>query len=103
MLYDLCTHTQETNHDAHLSALIDGETGQALLNGDNMAKSYGTTILFGNVEIIYSGSGTALEWIRSPKNKKLSKDLVLGVLSVGKLTPPNIQYRYLIEKEKAPM
>lgn len=83
-------------------ALIDGETGQAILNGDNMAKSYGTTIVFGNVEISYSGSGTSVEWIRSPKNKRLSKDVILSVLSVGKLTPPNINYRYLIDKEKAP-
>lgn len=82
--------------------MIDGETGKALLNGEFSTKSYGTTIVFGNVEITYSGSGETMEWIRSPKYKRLSKDLVLEVLSVGQLTPPNIHYRYLIEKEKAP-
>ncbi|XP_056632510.1 A disintegrin and metalloproteinase with thrombospondin motifs 9 isoform X2 [Diorhabda sublineata] len=88
--------------DDNYLVLIDGETGDSLLNGNFMANTDGLDIKFGNIKLKYSGSGTPVEWINSEKNKKLPKDLVVSFLSMRTLSPPNIQYRYVIDVKEAP-
>lgn len=82
--------------------MINAETGEYLLNGNHNVKSNEYVIKFGEVEITYSGSSSPLEWITSPKYQKLPGDLILEVLTGGKMSPPNIHYRYIISKEDAP-
>lgn len=58
-------------------------------------------MVYGGLTISYSGSETHVERLITPKNRKLTKDLVLEVLTVSG-TPPDITYRYTINKEMAP-
>ncbi|KAG5867323.1 hypothetical protein JTB14_008248 [Gonioctena quinquepunctata] len=88
--------------DENYLVLIDGETGISILNGDHMANTDGLEVEFGNIVLKYSGSNATIEWITSPKNRKLPKDLVLSVLSVGSLSPPDIRYKYVIDVKEAP-
>lgn len=57
---------------------------------------------YGPVIIKYSGSNAQTEWISTLKTKKLHKDLVVEVLSIKNLSPPDITYRYVISTEAAP-
>lgn len=82
--------------------LRDGETNEFLLNGNHNVKNEKYIIKLGEVEITYSGSSSPREWIISPKNQKLPGDLILEVLTGGSMSPPNIYYRYVINKEDAP-
>lgn len=59
-------------------------------------------VISGGVIINYSGSSAAVERITTPKNHKLTKDLVLWILSIGEARPPDITYRYIISEESAP-
>ncbi|XP_074026740.1 ADAM metallopeptidase with thrombospondin type 1 motif A isoform X3 [Leptinotarsa decemlineata] len=88
--------------DENYLVLIDGETGDPILNGNYMANTDGLEVKFGNINLNYSGASSTIEWIISPKNRKLPKDLVISVLSVGKLSPPDIRYRYVIDIKEAP-
>ncbi|XP_018561715.1 A disintegrin and metalloproteinase with thrombospondin motifs 9 isoform X2 [Anoplophora glabripennis] len=89
-------------NDENYLVLIDGETGIPILNGNYIAITHETDVIFGSLIIKYSGTNATVEWITTPKNHKLTKDLVLSVLSVGKLTAPHITYRYVINKDEAP-
>lgn len=83
-------------------ALVDGETGEYILNGKHVVSTQQKDVIFGAVLIKYSGSGATVERITTPKNHKLTKDLVLEVLSVGNSGPPDISYRYIINQENSP-
>ncbi|CAH1278310.1 unnamed protein product, partial [Diabrotica balteata] len=85
-----------------VNVLLDGETGESLLNGNFMANRDSVDIIFANIKLKYSGSNTSVEWINSETNKKLPKDLVVKVLSMQSLSPPNIHYRYVIDVKEAP-
>ncbi|XP_050511629.1 A disintegrin and metalloproteinase with thrombospondin motifs 9 isoform X2 [Diabrotica virgifera virgifera] len=88
--------------DDNYLVLLDGETGESLLNGNFMANRDSVDIIFANIKLKYSGSNTSVEWINSETNKKLPKDLVVKVLSMQSLSPPNIHYRYVIDVKEAP-
>ncbi|KAJ8984117.1 hypothetical protein NQ317_017326 [Molorchus minor] len=90
-----------TTDDNYL-VLIDGETEYPILNGNYTVATHITDIVFGSLILTYSGTNNSVERITTPKNHKLTKDLVVAVLSVGKLTPPHISYRYVIRKDEAP-
>lgn len=85
-----------------LLALVDGETGEYVLNGDFRISRALKEVVFGDMTITYSGSEAVVEYIKTPKNRRLKKDLVLEVLSIGKLVPPDISYRYTIRRDSAP-
>lgn len=93
---------QGIRNDDNYLALVDGETGEYILNGNNSVSTFLKDIHFGGVKITYSGSEVDVENITSPKNTKISKDLIVEVLSVGKVRPPNITYKYTIQKDRAP-
>lgn len=57
---------------------------------------------YGHVLVKYSGSKAIIEWISTTKTQKLQKDLVVEVLSIQNLSPPNITYRYMISNDAAP-
>lgn len=82
--------------------LVDGETGEFVLNSKTMIAPQQKDVIFGGVIISYSGSSAAVERITTPKNHKLTKDLVVRILSVGEVVPPNITYNYTIDQENAP-
>ncbi|KAJ8921175.1 hypothetical protein NQ315_013647 [Exocentrus adspersus] len=88
--------------DENYLVLIDGETDKPILNGNYLAVTHESDVVFGSVIIKYSGTNATMESITTPKNHKLTRDLILAVLSVGKLTPPNIVFRYVIDKDQAP-
>lgn len=83
------------------AALVDGETGEYVLNGNFVTSSFKRDLVYGGLTITYSGSHSRIERITTPKNRKLSRDLVLEVLAATG-TPPDIRYRYTINKEMAP-
>lgn len=83
-------------------ALVDGESGEYILNGNYMANTNEEDVVFGSLIIKYSGANASIERITTPKNHKLTKDLVVEVLCVGNITPPDISYRYLISRDDAP-
>ncbi|ERL92127.1 hypothetical protein D910_09447 [Dendroctonus ponderosae] len=90
------------NGDAVSLALRDGETGQYILNGNQMLMTQEVEVEYGPMIIKYSGSNAKTEWISTLKTKKLHKDLVVEVLSIKNLSPPDITYHYVIRKDAAP-
>lgn len=80
-------------------ALRDGETGKYILNGNQMLMTQEVDVEYGPMIIKYSGSNAQTEWISA---KKLHKDLVVEVLSIKNLSPPDITYHYVIRKDAAP-
>ncbi|XP_008190626.1 A disintegrin and metalloproteinase with thrombospondin motifs 9 isoform X2 [Tribolium castaneum] len=93
---------QNANNDTNYLVLVDGETGEYVLNSKTMIAPQQKDVIFAGIIISYSGSSAAIERITTPKNHKLTKDLVLGVLSVGHALAPDITYRYIIDRENAP-
>ncbi|XP_019769669.2 A disintegrin and metalloproteinase with thrombospondin motifs 9 isoform X2 [Dendroctonus ponderosae] len=88
--------------DENFLALRDGETGQYILNGNQMLMTQEVEVEYGPMIIKYSGSNAKTEWISTLKTKKLHKDLVVEVLSIKNLSPPDITYHYVIRKDAAP-
>lgn len=83
-------------------ALQDGETGEYVLNGKHMVSTFAKEVFYGGLLVKYSGSEEPIETISTPKNKKLAKDLIISVLSVGAAMPPDIYYRYIVSREATP-
>lgn len=81
---------------------MDSVTGEYILNGKHVVSQFPKDVFYGGTTINYSGSETIVETITTPKHNKLTQDLILEVLSIGKLPPPDIAYRYVIGKESAP-
>lgn len=90
---------QNLHTDDNYLALVDAETGSYILNGNFIVSGFLKDVVFSGMTITYSGAEQAVEHIKTPKNRRLKKDLILEVLSVGKLFPPDISYRYTIRKE----
>lgn len=84
------------------TALVDGETGEYILNGKHVVSTFAKDVFFGGLTIKYSGSEDIVETLTTVRNHKLTKDLILEVLSVGTARPPDITYRYTISKDVAP-
>lgn len=83
-------------------ALVDGETGKYILNGDLNIVVYEKDIDYGGMTIKYNGSERSIVKLSTPKTKRLTKDLIIEVLSVGDAGPPDITYRYTVVKDKSP-
>ena len=54
------------------------------------------TIQYGGITLEYSGSDSVVERVNS--SLPLRKDLIVEVLTVGSLYPPQVHYRYVISK-----
>ncbi|XP_064095145.1 A disintegrin and metalloproteinase with thrombospondin motifs 9-like isoform X4 [Macrobrachium nipponense] len=88
--------TQRSYHDRpnddNYLALVDLETGEYLLNGHWIVTPFPKLIEFGGTMLEYTGSNAITERINSTKPMK--KKLLVQVLSVGDLNPPNIIYSF---------
>ncbi|KAG8224368.1 hypothetical protein J437_LFUL005249 [Ladona fulva] len=87
-----------TAKDDNYLALVNADTGEYLLNGNFIVSMFRKLIIYGGTTIEYSGSDAATERINS--SRPLSKDLIVEVLSVGKLNPPNVFYQYTVLHNK---
>ncbi|XP_078001337.1 A disintegrin and metalloproteinase with thrombospondin motifs 9-like [Glandiceps talaboti] len=65
-----------------------------ILNGNYAVSMYRREIHVANTRIEYSGSDTVIERINC--SSTIHQDLILQVLSVGNLYPPNINYTYTV-------
>ncbi|CAM1298104.1 ADAMTS9 (predicted) [Pycnogonum litorale] len=68
-----------------------------ILNGKFILRSFELKLYYGGVEIEYSGSNTTVEIIKT--SSRLQKDLIIEVLTVGHLYPPDIKYQYMVPSE----
>ena len=80
---------RNSNDDTYI-ALRDVESGEYILNGDFVMSMFRKTIQYGGMTLEYSGSDTVVERINS--SKPLRKDLLVEVLTVGNLYPPQVGY-----------
>lgn len=80
----------------------DGETGRFILNGNQMLMTQEMEIEYGHVVLRYSGSKAKNESITTSATQKLRKPLIVEVLSIKNLSPPNISFSYAISKDVAP-
>uniref|UniRef100_A0A023EZL6 Putative a disintegrin and metalloproteinase with thrombospondin motifs 9 n=1 Tax=Triatoma infestans TaxID=30076 RepID=A0A023EZL6_TRIIF len=87
-----------SSKDDNYLALMDSETNDRILNGNFVVSMFEKRFLYGGVILQYSGSSEAIERINS--SRPLEKDLIVQVLSVGNLTPPNIKYEYSVHKQR---
>ncbi|CAG0917323.1 unnamed protein product [Notodromas monacha] len=87
---------QGSNKDDNYLALRVPDPGDDyLLNGKFVVSMFAKTLKYGGTQIDYSGSGAVTERINST-GRPLHKDLVVEVLTVGNLYPPDIHYSYTI-------
>nr|XP_045600397.1 A disintegrin and metalloproteinase with thrombospondin motifs 9-like isoform X1 [Procambarus clarkii] len=88
--------TQQSYHDQSTDdnylALVDPETGKYLINGGSVVIPFPKLVAFGGTLLEYSGSSSVTERINS--TKPLQKKLLVQILSVGDLNPPNVVYSY---------
>jgi hypothetical protein len=75
-------------------ALLDSND-EFILNGHFVVSMFRKTLHYGGSILEYSGSDEVIERINS-SSRPIKTDLVLQVLSVGKLNPPDIIYQYVI-------
>ncbi|KDR16488.1 hypothetical protein L798_08797, partial [Zootermopsis nevadensis] len=83
--------------DDNYLALVDEDTGEYILNGGFMVSIFRKILLFGGATLEYTGSQTVVERVNS-SSRPLKKDLILEVLSVGRLYPPNITFQYTVQR-----
>ncbi|KAF7271026.1 hypothetical protein GWI33_016056 [Rhynchophorus ferrugineus] len=83
-------------------ALRDGETGHYILNGGQMLMTQEIDVQFGPTIIRYSGSSAIRERITTMRNQKLYRVLIVEVLSIARLSPPDITFRYVTSEDMAP-
>ncbi|XP_075230362.1 ADAM metallopeptidase with thrombospondin type 1 motif A isoform X2 [Lycorma delicatula] len=84
-----------SSKDDNYLALIDGETGDYILNGNFIVTTFRKLMLYGGTTLEYSGSVSAVERINC--SRPLTKDLIIEILSVGDLYPPDIVYHYTVQ------
>jgi hypothetical protein len=60
-------------------ALVDGDTGEYILNGGFMVSIFRKLLLFGEATVEYTGSQTVVERVNS-SSRPLKKDLILEVI-----------------------
>ncbi|XP_017769222.1 PREDICTED: A disintegrin and metalloproteinase with thrombospondin motifs 20 isoform X2 [Nicrophorus vespilloides] len=92
----------DDNADENYLVLRDSITQNYILNGNYVISVSSKELGYGGLTIFYSGSKENVESLRTERNFKLTKDLLLDVLSVGNVRPPDIQYRYTISSKNAP-
>ncbi|XP_035886888.1 A disintegrin and metalloproteinase with thrombospondin motifs 9 isoform X5 [Phyllostomus discolor] len=79
---------------------LSNSTGEFLLNGDFVVTMAKKEIYIGNTLLEYSGSYNAVERINC--TDRIEEDLLLQVLSVGKLHNPDVRYSFNIPIEDKP-
>ena len=84
--------------DDNYIAVRDVDTGEYLMNGGFILSMFKKSIQYGDVILDYTGSDTVTERLNS--TKPIKKDLVVEVLTVGALNPPDIIFTYLVSREK---
>ena len=88
--------------DTNYLALKD-EADNYILNGNRAISIQRREVHFGGVQFDYSGSSALTESIKTSRYDKLTNNVYLEVLMSGTdLIPPNIQYRYRIDRHIAP-
>ncbi|XP_073974376.1 ADAM metallopeptidase with thrombospondin type 1 motif A isoform X2 [Rhodnius prolixus] len=86
-----------SSKDDNYLALMDSEKNEHILNGKFVVSMFEKRLMYGGTVLRYSGSSEAIERIHS--TRPLDKDLIVQVLSVGNLSPPNIIYEYSVQKQ----
>lgn len=84
---------RDSHNDSNYLALRLKNTGKYILNGDFMVM-HRKLILHPGVTIDYSGPDGLIERLNS--SRPIRVDLVLEVLSVGEVNPPQISYEYTV-------
>ncbi len=84
----------DTARDDNYLALLDNNE-EYILNGHFVVSMFRKTLHYSGSILEYSGSDEVVERINS-SSRPIKSDLVLQVLSVGKLNPPDIMYQYVI-------
>jgi len=90
-----------SNDDTYI-ALRDVDTGEYLLNGDFVMSMFRKTIQYAGATLEYSGSDTVVERVNS-SGSRLLRDLVVEVLTVGNLFPPQVHYSYMMSEPDLPL
>ncbi|XP_076683108.1 A disintegrin and metalloproteinase with thrombospondin motifs 15 isoform X2 [Andrena cerasifolii] len=86
----------ESHDDSNYLALRLGEGGEYILNGHFMVMHHKVIVRSG-VTIEYSGSELVVERLNS--SRPIGTDLILEVLSVLNVYPPQITYEYTVPKK----
>jgi len=81
-------------------ALRDTDTGDYIINGGFVVSMFTKSVQYGGTMLEYSGSDVVQEKIYV--SKPIQKDLIVEVLSVGDIHPPQVTYSYLVSKTKPP-
>ncbi|XP_018310553.1 A disintegrin and metalloproteinase with thrombospondin motifs gon-1 isoform X1 [Mycetomoellerius zeteki] len=84
-----------SHNDSNYLALRIGEDGEYILNGNFMVM-HRKVIVHPGVTIEYSGPESVVERLNSSRPTAI--DLILEVLSVGNVYPPQITYEYTVPK-----
>ncbi|XP_034940467.1 A disintegrin and metalloproteinase with thrombospondin motifs 9 isoform X2 [Chelonus insularis] len=85
-----------SHNDSNYLALRLGERGEYILNGNYMVMHRKVIVLPG-IAIEYSGPGSVVERLNS--SRPIGVDLILELLSVGGVVPPQITYEYTVPKK----
>ncbi len=84
-----------SNDDTYI-ALRDASSGAYVLNGDFVMSMFRKMIQYAGATLEYSGSDTTVERVNS--TQPLRRELVVEVLTVGNLYPPQVHYSYAISR-----
>ncbi|KAL0100426.1 hypothetical protein PUN28_019638 [Cardiocondyla obscurior] len=85
-----------SHNDSNYLALRIGEHGEYILNGNFMVM-HRKVIVHPGITIEYSGPESVVERLNS--SRPIAIDLILEVLSVGNVYPPQITYEYTVPKK----
>ncbi|KAK2580485.1 hypothetical protein KPH14_006224 [Odynerus spinipes] len=86
----------ESHEDDNYLALRLGEDGEYILNG-NFVIMHRKVLVYPGVTIEYGGPESVVERLNS--SRPISTDLIVEILSVGVLRPPQITYEYTVPKK----
>ncbi|TRY74484.1 hypothetical protein TCAL_01321, partial [Tigriopus californicus] len=90
-------YLNKSDDDTYIS-LRDVETNKSVLNGDFVMSLFRKTIQYEGTALEYSGSRRVIEHVKSVS--PLKKGLIVEVLMVGNLNPPQIDYSYVISRKE---
>ena len=78
--------------DDNYIAVRDSQTGEYLINGGFVLSMYSSQIQYGQVVLHYTGTDVVTETLTC--SKPLSRDLIVELLTVSSLSPPQLTYSY---------
>ena len=87
---------QSANDDTYIALRSVDQDGEYILNGDFVMSMFRKTIQYGGTTLEYSGSDSVVERVNS--SQPLKKDLLVEVLTVGNLYPPQVHFSYAISR-----